>query len=141
MSLFDIITECSYPLGMEVRVLDSQITASSQWDPNHGPSNARLNFKAGGGKTGAWSARYNDMNQWLKVDFGQLVTVTGIKTQGRQDCCNQWVTSYTVSYSQDNNNFLPYQHNGQDKVRFQDMGGVGWLVVVVGDTSKRYPVG
>ena len=111
-------TECSQPLGMQNRVIpDSKITASSQWDPNHGPSNARLNFKAGGGKTGAWSARCNDMNQWLKVDFGQPVTVTQIQTQGREDCCNQFVTQYTVSYSQDNKHYQPYLYNGREKVR------------------------
>ena len=39
------------------KISDSQITASSQWDPNHGATNARLDKPPGGGKTGAWSAK------------------------------------------------------------------------------------
>ena len=102
---------------MENRAIpDGQITASSQFNANHGPSNGRLNFKAGGGKTGAWSARTNDVNQYLQVDFGHRTKVTEIETQGRENCCNQWVKSYTVSYSNDNNNYQPYRQNGQVKV-------------------------
>lgn len=89
---------------------DSQITASSEWNSNHGPSNARLNFQAGGGRTGAWSSKTNDVNQWLQVDLGQKTRVTGIRTQGRSDV-NQWVTSFTVSYSDDGVNFTPYNPN------------------------------
>ena len=101
-------------------IKDAQITASSQYDANHGPSNGRLNFKAGGGKTGAWSARTNDVNQYLQVDFGHRTKVTEIETQGREDCCNQWVKSYTVSYSNDNNNYHTYHDaNGQAKVGIQ----------------------
>ena len=112
-----IFSACSRPLGMENRAIrDAQITASSQFNANHGPSNGRLNFKAGGGKTGAWSARTNDVNQYLQVDFGHRTKVTEIETQGREDCCNQWVKSYTVSYSNDNNNYQPYRQNGQVKV-------------------------
>ena len=95
---------------------DSKISASSEWNSNHGPTNARLNFQAGNGKTGAWSAKTNDVNQWLKVDFDRPLRVTHIQTQGRQDCCNQWVTSYAVSYSHDNIHWQSYTHNGQQKV-------------------------
>lgn len=91
-------------------ILDSQITASSEWNSNHGPSNARLNFQAGGGRTGAWSSKTNDVNQWLQVDLGQKTRVTGIRTQGRSDF-DQWVTSFTVSYSDDGVNFTPYNPN------------------------------
>lgn len=43
-----------------------------QWDANHGPSNARLNRPAGGGKTGAWSAKTNDKGQWIQVNLREL---------------------------------------------------------------------
>lgn len=98
-------------------ILDSQITASSQWDVNHGPANARLNFKATGRRTGAWSSRRNDLNQWLQVDFENQATITQISTQGRGSCrCSQWVTSYAISYSNDGIFFQAYQQNGQIKV-------------------------
>jgi hypothetical protein len=64
---------------------DNQITASSEWDSNHGPNNARLDRPAGGGRTGAWSAKTNDINQWIQVDFGKLRSVSGIVSQGRSD--------------------------------------------------------
>ncbi|XP_022809858.1 uncharacterized protein LOC111346861 [Stylophora pistillata] len=97
--------ECRRPLGMEnYRVPDSAITSSSQWDANHGPSNARLDRPSGGGKTGAWSARTNDVNQWIQVTFSEITKVTGVGIQGRYDY-NQWVTKFKVSYSLDGIHF------------------------------------
>ena len=96
-------------------ILDGQITASSEWNANHGPANGRVNFKAGGVRTGAWSSRRNDLNQWLQVDFELQATVTEIMTQGRSDA-NQWVKSYAVTYSNDGVFFDAYQKNGIIKV-------------------------
>ena len=53
---------------------------------------------AGGGKTGAWSAKTNDKSQWIQVDFGEVKRVTQIASQGRSDYA-QWVTKYKVFYS------------------------------------------
>ena len=92
-------------------ILDGQITASSEWNANHGPANGRVNFKAGGGRTGAWSSLPNDLNQWLQVDFELQATVTEIMTQGRSDA-NQWVKSYAVTYSNNGVFFDAYQKNG-----------------------------
>ncbi|RMX52485.1 hypothetical protein pdam_00013777, partial [Pocillopora damicornis] len=101
----EIHTECSLPLGLENNYLpDSAITASSMWDANHGPNNARIYRMAGGGRTGAWSAKTNDKGQWIQVNLGKITTVTKIGIQGRQDYA-QWVTSYKVSYSQDGQHF------------------------------------
>ena len=95
------------------KIKDSQIAASSVWDVNHGASNARLNFAQ---KSGSWSSKRNDVNQWLQVDFKYRATITDILTQGRGRH-RQWVGSYTVSYSDDGVKFKPYQKNGKDKVR------------------------
>ena len=65
------------------QIRDAQITASSENDENHAAVQGRLNFKAGRGKTGAWSAYGNLVNQWLQVDLGRYSIVTGIATQGR----------------------------------------------------------
>ena len=101
---------CSDPLGMESgKITDGQITASSNYNAGTGASNARLNFKAGGGKTGAWSASSSDVDQWLQVDLRAKTEVTAIKIQGRQDY-DQWVTTFTISYSSDGTNFTPYQN-------------------------------
>ena len=59
---------------------------------------------AGGGRTGAWSAKTNDKGQWIQVNLGKIAEVTKVGTQGRQDHA-QWVTEYRVSYSKDNQHF------------------------------------
>ena len=98
------------------KILNSQITASSEWNSNHGPNNARLFFIAHSGRTGAWSSKSNDLNQWLKVDFKRQTVVVGISTQGREDCCSQWVKTYTLHYSINGVTFFLYKHDGQAKV-------------------------
>ena len=102
---------CSDPLGLESRqITDGQIKASTEFNSAHGATNGRLNFKAGGGKTGAWSALRNDVHQWLQVDLGAKTEVTGIQIQGRQDV-DQWVTSFTISYSSDGTTYTFYQNS------------------------------
>ena len=108
---FRLCIACSDPLGMESRkITDVQITASTVWDAAHGATSGRLNFKAGGGKTGAWSALGNDVHQWLQVDLGAKTEVTGIQIQGRQEAY-QWVTSFTISYSSDGTTYTSYQNS------------------------------
>lgn len=97
-------------------ILDSQISASSEWDANHGAINSRLNFQAQGRRQGAWSSRFNKADQWLQVNFELQATITEILTQGRSNA-NQWVKSYTVSYSNDGVNFFKYRVNGVVKVK------------------------
>ena len=107
------------PLGLESGlVTNQQMTASSSYNKYHGPSNARLNFAAARGKTGAWSAGTNDQNQWLQVDFLRNVKITKFATQGREECCSQWVTKYKLAYSvYDSSTFQTYQENEVDKVQ------------------------
>ena len=97
-------------------ISDAQISASSQWDDNHGPHRARLNRRRFGNKKGAWSALNNDIYQWLQVDLGKYTTVTRIATQGRSDL-NQWVTKYRLQYSEDGVNFRLYKALGQDSAK------------------------
>jgi len=94
---------------MENRLIkDAQITASSEYNSNHAAIQARLNFKAGGGKQGAWSARSNDASQWIQVALEGFTTLTGIATQGRNGH-SQWVTKYQLQYSDDGMNFHYYK--------------------------------
>ena len=103
-------------LGMQDRLIgDDQISASSIWRYTHRASNGRLNFKAGGNRVGAWSSLHNDQKQWLRVDFGRLVTITGISTQGRQDF-DQYVTSYTISFSDSGYHYRKYESSGVVRV-------------------------
>ena len=98
-------------------ILDSQISASSEWDINLPAQQARLHFV----KTvyGAWSARSNDIHQWLQVDLLNTTRVSGIATQGRNGrSCSQWVTKYKLKYSEDGQAFKFYRRSGDnsDKV-------------------------
>ena len=81
-------------------IKDNQITSSTEWAANHGATNARLDRPAGHGRTGGWSAKTNDVNQWIQADLGAIRSVSGIVIQGRSDY-NQWVTKYQVQYSED----------------------------------------
>lgn len=107
-------------LGMRNgKIKDSQISASSEWNRQHGPDNARLYFRAHSGRTGAWSAKVNDVHQWIQVDqFKSSTVVLAINIQGREDCCNQFVRSYTVSWSNNGKIFYPYKHQGKVKVYY-----------------------
>ena len=90
---------------------DAQITASSEYNNSTRAFYGRLNLEAEGGNAGAWSARYDDYNQWLQVDLGNKTQVTGIKTQGQEHDTCQWVKSYTISYSNDGIKFTAYKQN------------------------------
>ena len=108
---------CSEPkkLGMQNGLIsDSQISASTEWHPSYGPSNSRLFYTPHNGRTGAWSSKTNDINQWLQVDFKQPTAIVGISTQGRAN--TQYVKSYTLSYSQDGLSFQAYKPHGVLKV-------------------------
>ena len=98
-------------------ISDGQISASSQLDASHAVTQARLRFKATAGKAGSWSARNNDLNQWLQIDLGIRHThVTLVATQGRNDFL-QWVTKYKLQYSNDGVNFQYYKEQGQNAAK------------------------
>ena len=89
-------------------IKDAQITASSEYSSNNAAIQARLNFKAGGGKQVAWSARTKDANQWIQVSLGSYTRLTGIATHGRNGA-SQWVTKYHLQYGDDGVNFHYYK--------------------------------
>ena len=100
-------------------ITDGKISASTQWDADHAAKHGRLNFQAVPGKAaGSWSARFNDVNQWLQIDLGnQHTEVTRVATQGRNGY-SQWVTKYKLQYSDDGVNFQYYQEQGSIKVSY-----------------------
>ncbi len=77
-------------------ILDSWISASSEYSASLGTHLARLHLKRTASSYGGWAALYNDNNQWLQVDLQQTTRVTRIATQGREDW-PQWVTEYNYS--------------------------------------------
>ena len=93
-------------------IKDAQITASSQYDGNHAAKQGRLNFQAGGGKAGGWSARTNNGSQWIQVALPSYTKITRCSTQGRNGF-NQWVTKYKLQYSGDGVTLHYYHEPGQ----------------------------
>ena len=123
-------------------ISDAQITASSEYhpSPSHGARNARLNFQAGSGRTGAWSALLPDSSPWLQVDFTRIVALAKIATQGRSDY-DQWVTSYSLSYSVDRYHFEMYKQCGEIKVRINTSAREARSADTIGNKVwlSRYP--
>ena len=103
-----------------------------KWDRNHGPTNARLNRPSGGGKTGAWSSKTNDANQWIQVTFSENTEVTQVGIQGRYDY-DQWVTKFKVSYSLDGLHFTT-----QSKVRYIDLKNYCYENVLAMGVSTQF---
>lgn len=92
-------------------ISNGQMSVSSQYNVHTGASRARLNLREG---VGGWLTLIRDANQWLQVDLGNLTTVTGVATQGRFDL-GHWVTSYSLQYSDDGDNFQYYKEQGQSE--------------------------
>ena len=124
------------------RIKPHQLSASSSWDKNHGPSNGRLQFRRRGSLAGAWCARHNTRYQWLQVYFGRAMRVVKIATQGRQDY-RQWVTQFYLSYSQDGAHFAEFKINSNRKVSdivvlgIQNLSFRQVLVLLFGSARKK----
>ena len=121
------------------KILDKQITASSEWDANHAAHQGRLNFpevvEVGvPKKSGSWSALINNQSQWLQVDLlRQESVITSVATQGRNSHPlwgphNQWVKSYKLQYSNNGVDFEYYKDARENsaKVRLKMASIILW---------------
>ncbi|XP_067027507.1 receptor-type tyrosine-protein phosphatase T-like isoform X2 [Acropora muricata] len=78
------------------------VTASSQLDGSHRPDDS---FLYG---TSSWCSNPTASSpQYLQFDFGKVVTISGIATQG-DAVDNKWVTKYAVRYGYDERSWLDY---------------------------------
>ena len=104
-------TQRGIPVGLESgKVPDSEITVSSERDPDWSKLNARLNSPL------AWAPAENDTDPWLQIEFDSTFVITAIMTQGRANL-DQWVTSYTVSSSMDGASWTDYQDINTNTVK------------------------
>ena len=51
---------------------------------------------------------------YLQVDLGQSVTVSGLATQG-DPSASSWVSEYYIKYSRDSTTWYEYKESGQTK--------------------------
>jgi len=64
----------------------------------------------------AWCAWITNTDQFIQVDFPYLTTITRLSTYGRRTKL-EWVTQYTLQYSDDEVKWLDYTENGFVKVK------------------------
>ena len=104
--------ECASPIGIEfsTKIPNSAITSSTQYNQYWGPDRARIRNQNAGSYGSCWLSKYNDEEQWIQVDRGQIMKITRIATQGREDAAH-WVKSYTLSYSLNCGIFESYDNN------------------------------
>ena len=76
---------------------DNQMTASSYYSSDYLPQYGRLDDTRGYG----WSALEPDgLYDWLQVDFGEIVEVCAVATQGEVDNFD-WAIDFYLSFSSD----------------------------------------
>ena len=95
---------------------DSFMRASTVHSGNYLPSYARLHGDRGDG----WCASYSDdtPNDWLQIDFGKIIKVCGVATQGDING-NEWITEFKLSFSSSGDSWKNYMDtNGVRMVRF-----------------------
>ena len=78
------------------------VTASSQLDGSHRPDHSSLYGSS------SWCSNGDaSFPQYLQFDFGKVVTISGIASQG-DAVDNKWVTEYAVRYGYDEQSWLHY---------------------------------
>lgn len=64
----------------------------------------------------AWTASTNDKNQYLIIDLGQVMNISMIATQGRENN-GEYVMEYSISYGTNNLDYVDYkEEEGNTKV-------------------------
>lgn len=90
---------CTDAMGLEEGMLnDQQISVSSQASPDNSKKALRLDSPQ------AWQPLTNTPNEWIKFDFLEPRTLTGVETKGGP---GGWVSAYNVRYSHDDHHWNP----------------------------------
>ncbi|XP_028412252.1 uncharacterized protein LOC114535069 [Dendronephthya gigantea] len=111
--------DCNDPQRLGIadhKILDSQMTASSYESHETWASLGKLyTVRIKGKNLGGWVMHNYDVNPWIQVDFLKNTKITHMLSRGRQDY-SQWVTAFTISYSNDEISFSDYMENGLKRV-------------------------
>ena len=92
-------------------VPDNQFNASSSYDEDYAPYNARLN-----GNLYGWTPKWSDLKTaYLQIDFGAVYFICAVATQGSK-FNNEWIKTYKLQLSMNGSSWTFYQEDGKDKV-------------------------
>jgi len=92
-------------IGLEDGTLaDGSITATTYFDylGNYIPSNGRLHF------ANAWAPSAAVTGDAIKFDIGSIKSVIGISIMGGVITTTQWITGFSIDYSDDDITYTPY---------------------------------
>ncbi|XP_076817488.1 C4b-binding protein-like [Clavelina lepadiformis] len=111
---------CEYthcPIGIkEGKVPDKAMTASSYFYKGHEAYRARLENQKSHDHIGAWIPRRNLIGEWLQVDLGYPMKITGVMTQGRPTDIPAWITSFKISYGISPDRMQMIKRGGRDVI-------------------------
>jgi hypothetical protein len=92
------------------------MTASSYFyqhkSTGQAPWHGRLHMTVPSGKNShaaAWLANSQTVGEYLQIDLGTTMKITGVATQGRPTNWQQWITEFTLKYSTDNITWKSYE--------------------------------
>lgn len=88
------------------------VVTSSTSVAGQGPTSARLSGPS------CWCAVTADQNQYLQVDFGRIMMITGIAVQGNPTA-NSWVKDFYLDYGMATDSLVTYTEAGVNKVRIK----------------------
>ncbi|XP_028398873.1 putative GPI-anchored protein pfl2 [Dendronephthya gigantea] len=115
-------------LGMEnMKISDSQITASTEYCEKYSTRKARLNGP------GSWRAKQNDSDPWIEVDLSRNETITEIATQGSRwgsglgsgtyGHCKSWEVAFGLQNGKIRNSQLRSSSVYQNKTIYSEKNG------------------
>ncbi|XP_060074006.1 hemocytin-like [Ylistrum balloti] len=85
-----------------------KIDPTQVYSPDRGVLNQKELLDTNGNlQMGAWSPDTNNVSQYLQVNFSSPVVIRDVTTQGRNGCCQDWVSQYRLEYSTDCVTWLP----------------------------------
>jgi len=115
----DLSVGCG-PLGMEDGFIsDDSITASSYYDYTLVPWHGRLNTHLGE-NGGGWASINKATGEYLQIDLRSTYNISKVATQGRSgkiSSVHQWMTEYSLQYSDEGEKWTDYGVSGSTQVR------------------------
>ena len=90
------------PLGLQTDLIPDSAMKANSYQSGYPPKAGRLNSHVG------WCSQHNAYSDYLQIDFGKVMKITRMATQGRYSA-DQWVKKYILSFSLDGSAFHAYE--------------------------------